>query len=89
MESNGSSGILQCTTTFSNQFRSTVQDTLVEPVLQVTGDTATSVIKQTGETIGDIGEVFGISNISSYWWVILIICILCISMSFAIVFIKS
>ena len=94
LTSNGTSGTMKIQTSFGNQFSILLTDSVKE-VASIGGDTAGAIAEGAGivtkEVAGSFWEGLGLPDLTSYWWIILIITlvILCSSSLLAFAFIQS
>ena len=94
LTSNGTSGTMKIQTSFGNQF-SLLLTGSVNEVASIGGETAGAIAEGAGivtkEVAGSFWEGLGLPDLTSYWWIILIITlvILCSSSLLAFAFIQS
>jgi hypothetical protein len=88
----GSKGILKCSTNFGNQVAKTVNN-IVDPVVTQTASAAKSIA---GNTIDTTLQAVGLptlsqitENLKTYWWVVLIIILIPLILSFLLVIITQ
>ena len=92
LTSNGTSGTMKIKTSFDNQFSLILTDTteeLANITANVTGEIAGAIVEGavdiTKEVAGSFWESLGLPDLTEYWWVLLIICILFLLSSSALV----
>jgi hypothetical protein len=71
-------------TSFGNQYSLLLTEATKE-IANIAGEAAGAAIQGAGEITKDVAktiwEELGLPDLTEYWWVLLIICILCISSS--------
>jgi hypothetical protein len=87
LTSNGTSGNMQIKTSFGNQYTLLLTDTTKE-LGNVVGDTAGAIAQGAGDVTKEVAKSFweglGLPDLTEYWWVLLIICILSLLSSSAL-----
>lgn len=88
----GSAGTLKCSTNFGNQVAKTVND-IVDPVVTQTASAAESIV---GNTIDTTLQTLGLptlpqitENLKTYWWIVLIIILIPLILSFLMIIITQ
>ena len=85
---NGTSGTMKIKTSFDNQFSLLIADT-TKDLANIVGQTAGAIVEGTVDitkkVAGSFWESLGLPDLTEYWWVLLIICILFLLSSSALV----